>query len=103
MEKLDFNEYCKLSDDGLKANKEDKMFSNIIENHNRYLSNHFKTYKEYTKNAKIILIETINLLVDEIATLSHCAGMLYKKENYEEYINTVEELKKMLYEKLEEL
>ena len=85
------------------TNKEDKMFSNLIEDYNKRLSNGVKLYKEEIKKANRILTDTIIYLVDEITLLSHCAGMLYKKEKYEVYMNTIEELKKMLYEKLEEL
>lgn len=85
------------------ANREEIFCDNIIEHFNKGLSNCVKSYKEETKKANRNLTNKIICIVNEIALLSHCAGMLYEKENYEVYINTVEELKKMLYEKLEEL
>lgn len=84
-------------------NREDKMFSITIEKFNRYLSNSLHIYKEKQHFANLALMDVILQIVDEIATLSHCAGMIYKKENYEEYMNTVEELKKMLHEIVKEL
>lgn len=85
------------------ANREDDIIKGLIEQYNRHLLNGVNIYKKETKNAKHILMDAIIYLVNEIATLSHCAGMIYKRKDYEVYFNTVEELKKMLYEKLEEL